>query len=97
MAHWILSSRREVLSSFRLMGIHGELVEDHPWQRIQEKVRDPKITILFIGDSLLKEHKDEVLALKARSKKLMLIVPEEGSDYLAYIRHQIETSLGMKV
>lgn len=97
MTSYLLASRREVVSTFRMMGIRGEWLKDGGFERFLEMYHESDIGLIFVGEGIVKNHEAEVLALKATGRKMILVIPEVGGDLLSSVREQINQGLGMKV
>lgn len=97
MTSYLLASRREVVSTFRLMGIRGEWLPREGMTRFRELYQAGDIGLIFVGEGIVKGHEDEVGRMKQTGKTMILVIPEEGGDLLASVRGQIEQGLGMKV
>lgn len=97
MISYLLASKREVVSTFRLMGIRGEWQPEAGFERFQELFQAEEYGLLFVGDGIIQGHEEDIQKLKATGKKIILLIPEQGGDMLASVRGQIEQSLGMKV
>ncbi|WP_459128996.1 V-type ATP synthase subunit F [Guggenheimella bovis] len=97
MKAYLLSRKRDLVTSFRLLGIEGERVEKDAFERLMELLESDKYSVLFLGDSLTKGHEEEIQALKAQRKTIIYVLPEEGGDYLKMVRESIQAGLGMKV
>lgn len=97
MTNYLLASRREVVSTFRLMGIRGEWIPEGGFERFLEMYHNSDIGLFFVGEGIVKNHEAQVLELKATGKKMILVIPEMGGDLLSSVRDQINQGLGMKV
>lgn len=97
MNSYLLASRREVVSTFRLMGIRGEWQPENGFERFQEIYRTGNYGLLFVGDGIISGYEREIQQLKATGKIMILVIPEQGGDFLGQVRSQIEQGLGMKV
>lgn len=97
MKSYLIATKREVVTTFRLMGIMGERVGESAYDRFLACHGNAEISVLFVGDGVIKSHEEEFIALKMASRKLLLVIPEEETDFLGPIREQIRQGLGMKV
>lgn len=97
MNSYLIASKREVVSTFRLMGIRGEWLPQGGYERFQELYREADYGLFFIGEGIAQGHEEEIRRLKISGKKMILVIPEQGGDMLSSVRGQIEHSLGMKV
>ncbi|HHT20177.1 MAG TPA: hypothetical protein GXZ74_01900 [Tissierellia bacterium] len=97
MKPYLIAARREVVSSFRLMGIRGEWLPEGGYERFLELYQTGEYGLFFLGEAIIKGHEADISRKKVRGQKMILVIPEQGGDLLSSVRGQIEQGLGMKV